>query len=244
MAELVLAAAIFSGIFIAFYTLPRMFLEQALSWSEALLLGALVISAAVFLGRYGLSPWGIPLVVLYLALLGFLPYAQAKLRGRTAHALAQREIARWRRTIAFDPENVGAYVFLAQAYIELGDLPQALDAYQTALRLRPNDLRIRREYEKLLQQKRSENGAGWTCLICRCENSPDASRCLRCGAPAPRTVKKPSPLDRYVPPAALALAVLLLGLWLCGVLGTGLLLGLCLVLFVAVFLLFALRPPS
>ena len=57
-------------------------------------------------------------------------------------------VFRWKQVIVVDPENAKAYNNLAVAYEALGDIDEAVDAYQRATELEPDNKYYRLNYRR------------------------------------------------------------------------------------------------
>src|SRR5579862_5487602 len=61
--------------------------------------------------------------------------------------LWREAIYRWEKAVAIDPSYAAAYNDLAVAYEHEGNLAKAKDAYEKALKIDPNNIQIRQNYE-------------------------------------------------------------------------------------------------
>lgn len=61
--------------------------------------------------------------------------------------LWREAIYRWEKAVELDPNYAAAYNDLAVAYEHEGDLAKAKNAYERALKIDPNNIQIRQNYE-------------------------------------------------------------------------------------------------
>jgi Tfp pilus assembly protein PilF len=61
--------------------------------------------------------------------------------------LWREAIYRWEKAVELDPNYAAAYNDLAVAYEHEGELAKAKDAYEKALKIEPNNIQIRQNYE-------------------------------------------------------------------------------------------------
>lgn len=61
--------------------------------------------------------------------------------------LWREAIYRWEKAVKLDPNYAAAFNDLAVAYEHEGDLAKAKDAYERALKIEPNNIQIRQNYE-------------------------------------------------------------------------------------------------
>lgn len=61
--------------------------------------------------------------------------------------LWREAIYRWEKAVELDPSYAAALNDLAVAYEHEGDLAKAKDAYERALKIEPNNIQIRQNYE-------------------------------------------------------------------------------------------------
>lgn len=216
---LVAVFVLLSGLIIAFMTIPRMWLDGLLSGLEALILmgGVLGLTALI------LSTWGGPIMVLgttaYMGAIAWLPYVRRLMAYRQEIWIGREEAAKWQKTIAFDPKNQGAHLFLARALVRMGRLDEALKGYEEALRLSPVDPEARKEYNQSLQLQRRLSGQPWICPACAAENRSRIRQCFRCGAYLPRLSTPPPRTVGTFGWVTGGLVLVLIALWALGRLG-------------------------
>ncbi len=232
------------GLALALFYVPRMYLDRALTGTEAAVIGGVVF------GLCGVchTIWGTAashaLGVVIITAIGCLPYARRMLSRRYESAVAQRELADWRRTIAFDPKNTGAHVFAAEALRDLGRYAEAVSFFERALALNPRDPAVQRALEATTQLKRAAAGENWICATCRAENAAKAHECFRCGAHLPLAGRSRSPVAAYgiVPLAATVVLASVLGF--SGAIGPSAMLLLCWLGALAVVAFHAIVSPA
>jgi len=142
----------------------------------ALSVGIGLIVMAVSLA---LSPWYFPslaltVLVVVIAYLGSI--IETRIRWR--RLLAEEE-ARYLEAIRFDDKNAAAHGYLASAYRQQGRLQEALDEYQRAIALDPNDPEWQAQLKALMVQIEETQAP----LVCpRCEMPLDAAgkTCPKC----------------------------------------------------------------
>ena len=78
--------------------------------------------------------------------------------------LWREAIYRWEKAVELDPGYAAAYNDLAVAYEHEGQLAKAKDAYEKALKIDPNNIQIRQNYElfKEINDRASEKAADKT----------------------------------------------------------------------------------
>jgi len=192
-----------AGLLLALLHIPRMFFDGTLSLGEAASFGVLVLVLSIGV----IVCWGTALGYIIgggLALAcGALPYVQYRLGYRAVAAYAGREIAKWSKTLDFDPSNAGAHGYLAKSYVELGRFDEAVAHYLEAMRLSPHDMQVRHDYEIAMQAQRQRHGQVWLCPVCRAQNDAHVTRCFRCSS---RLMRWELPAQPVLDCAALATA--------------------------------------
>ena len=97
------------------------------------------------------------------------------------------------RAIQFDPRNLGAREYLANALHDLGDLDRAIDEMQVAV-----DIGAGMESQYMLSKWTKEryirDSTNPVCKWCMTEGQPGERRCAKCGADLPYQ----SPLGRWL----------------------------------------------
>jgi tetratricopeptide (TPR) repeat protein len=119
-------------------------LDKELSTLQCIVLGAVLLLIAS--GASGLLH--MPGVVFFLLL--FLPIISLKIiQGlEEKHGLKmeeeqrRQEIRDWEYTVQKEPEFAGAYIFLGDLHLRLGERDKALAYYRKALSLRPEDPKV------------------------------------------------------------------------------------------------------
>lgn len=229
---------------LALYYVPRMYLDRALTGSEAAAASGIVLGlCGVCHSIWGAAP-GYALGVVIIAAIGCLPYARRMLSRRDELAVAERELAEWRRTIAFDARNRGAYVYAAEALRNLGRYAEAVSLYERAMALGPRDPAVQRALEVTTQLKRASAGENWICTTCRAENAARIRECFRCGAHLPLAGAAGSPVAAYgiAPLAALVVPASALGI--CGAISPSAMLLLCWLGALGVVVFYAIVSPA
>jgi tetratricopeptide (TPR) repeat protein len=199
-----------------------MVLDGILSGLEALVLALgllFVITAAGVLVKPAPLASG-TLMVLFPFALSTLPYIRCRLRDRGLRALKDQEIARCRKTIAFDARNTGAHLMLAKALEARGGYAEAVQCYETVLNLDKDNRDAKRGIEDCLNLERAEAGQSWLCHVCHAENTPQALACAGCRTPRsrPALVSDP-PLQRVGVWVGLAMELAIVVLLCAGSLG-------------------------
>jgi tetratricopeptide (TPR) repeat protein len=205
---------------ICVWYLPRMVLDGVLSGGEALAVGAalvlwLMASAAIATVAPVVS--GALNVVLVFGLAA-TPYGRYRLRDRTERNLRDREIERCRKTIAWDRKNAGAHEILGDALRAQHDYQEAIECYEAALDLEPENRSARRSLEECHRLSRISDGATWLCHVCHAENPPREIQCFQCRTPRGQEAARPSLLLRGTAWGAVACGAALLALLIAGVL--------------------------
>lgn len=237
----VAAFVLLAGLTVGFLTIPRMWLDGLLSGLEAIALIATVLAlTGVIISTWG-SAMMVAATVVFVAVFGSLPYFRRITAYRQEMAMARADADKWQKTIAFDPKNQGAHLFLARAHVKMGRLDPALKEYEEALRLSPGDPEARKEYNRTLQLQRSLTGQPWICPACAAENRGRLRQCFRCGAYMPRVAAPPPGLLRAFAAGVIGLTLVLALLWGMGWLDPTALLAGAVLLFAAFFAASSLR---
>lgn len=189
-----------SSIVICVYTVPRMVLDGVLSLAEGILLACgmvLLIALAGALSKVAPDP-SIALVLAFVSTLGALPYVCYVLRGRGDRRIAQQDIDRSERALAFDPNLNPARVALGDAYRGLGLYDTAASYYEAALEREPDSRAAQRGLDECLRLQSVARGETWGCHICSSANDPRDLKCRKCKTPRGRVVGT-APAHRITP---------------------------------------------
>jgi tetratricopeptide (TPR) repeat protein len=127
-----------------------------------------------------LSPWYFPsLALIFLIAVTVYLGSLIEMRVRWRRLLAEEE-ARYLEAIRFDEKNAAAHGYLARVYRQQGRLEDALDQYQQAIALDPNDLEWPAKLKVLMAQI-EEIQASPPCPRCEAPLDAAGKTCPKCG---------------------------------------------------------------
>lgn len=86
--------------------------------------------------------------------------------------------------IEFDPRNLGAREYLAEALYNLGELDRAIDEMQVAVNMGAG-MECQYRLNKWLRERQLRDTANPVCRWCNTENQAGARKCSRCGSDLP-----------------------------------------------------------
>lgn len=181
------------GVIVCVYTVPRMVIDGVLTCVEGILLACAMILMIVGGGALAkVAPTISTLLVLtFLFMLGALPYVRYLLRDRGNWAIAQQDIERYERSLAFDSSLNAARVALGDTYRELGLYDKAVEYYEDALDREPEHREAHKGLEECLKLQSVARKETWLCHICSAANDPRDERCFNCETPRGRLVRTP-----------------------------------------------------
>ncbi len=96
----------------------------------------------------------------------------------------KRRCQEYIQAIQFDPRNLGAREYLAEALYNLGELDRAIDEMQVAVNMGAG-LECRYKLDKWMKERHLRDTSNPVCRWCFTENAPRARRCSHCGAELP-----------------------------------------------------------
>lgn len=177
------------GTVVLFITLPKLLLDGILTGAEAAAYAGILVVAIASAGLLtDVAPGAATLLAGgFIVGTAALMCIRHHLGARGYRALAARKIERCRKTIAFDPRNVGAHLMLAEAMRDAKRYEEAIAAYERALDREPRNRKAQRGLEDCIALQRAARGETWQCYACHAENLPRARRCIKCGTPQTRT---------------------------------------------------------
>jgi len=159
-----------------------LYLEKALDLVEFLLLLCVVLAYAgqVFVSwESGVGP---VLLLLGLAFVGGVVWAQAEMRKRALRRMLAEDIIKWRRTLQADSRNLGAYEFLSEAYAAAGAYAEADQVLEWAQFLFPEERRFHELRERISRRAAEARGRekALRCPICGSRLEATALVCTAC----------------------------------------------------------------
>ena len=176
---MVLVGIILAAVF--FMAVLRWWSEGIFEASDAFLLS--VIFCGLIFGLFAARDlWERLLAFVPLAAVGgFLIYSY-KTGGLRAYL--KKQCDDYIRAIQFDPRNLGARQYLADALYSLGELDQAIDELQVAVNMgAPTESQYK--LAKWTKERRLRDTTTPVCGWCETENAPGARVCSKCGSELP-----------------------------------------------------------
>jgi hypothetical protein len=176
---MVLVGIILAAVF--FMAVLRWWSEGIFEASDAFLLS--VVFCGLIFGLFAAhGTWEFLLAFVPLvAVGGFLIYSY-KTGGLRAYL--RRQCNDYIRAIQFDPRNLGAREYLAEALHNLGELDQAIDELQVAVNMgAPTESQYK--LAKWTKERRLRDTTAPICRWCETENAQGARACSRCGSELP-----------------------------------------------------------
>ncbi|NIM05652.1 MAG: tetratricopeptide repeat protein [Armatimonadetes bacterium] len=163
------------------YRLIAAWLERELAgWEAAALLGGL-LGFAVLAMKLSETRWFIPFLFAVLVIMFILRSIPGRLAEARKQQLLQADLETYRKALDFDPRNVAAYSFLADTYMKLGAVDQAIAHYRQALEVDPNLFEEKKKLEKALRLRDVLGAKTMFCPQCLRPRNPKENECLECG---------------------------------------------------------------
>ena len=165
------------GIFVVLYWWS----EGAIEASEGLVLA--VVFGSLILGLFSAQNWW-QFTLAFVPLLAAAGYAAYTCKvGGWRHYYKNR-CTEYIAAIQFDPKNLAAREYLADALYNLGDLDRAVDEMQAAVDLGAG-MECQYKLGKWSKERYFRDTANPICRWCETENQPGQRTCVKCGADLP-----------------------------------------------------------
>ena len=188
MVRMLLVGVILAAVFLM--AVIRWWSEGIYEASDALLLA--VVFCGLIFGLFAAS-------TVWQFLLAFVPlsaasaYAVYSYKTGGMRAYLKKRCADHIRAIQFDPRNVGAREYLAEALHDLGELDRAIDEMQVAVNMGAG-VECHYTLAKWTKERHLRDSTNPVCRWCMTENAPESRTCSNCGAMLPYQ----SPLGRWL----------------------------------------------
>lgn len=169
------------------------FLDQTISTSGAVVGAAVLISLMAAVVKLWGSIWGYLIVFLVLAVSLATPYVTEHLDRAATQRMYESDIAAYRRAVSADPANVAAWSAMGDAYMRMGQVNEAIQAYQEAMQRSPRPREEEPKLKKALDRQGKMQAAGIYCGHCQHDSLHWVTRCEACG----QRVRRP-PLTHWL----------------------------------------------
>lgn len=176
---MILVGVVLASLFLL--VVMRWWAEGALGTSDAILLT--VVFGGLIFGLFASRElWQVVLAFVPLAAgAAYLIYNYTTIGTRS---FLKRRYQEYMQVIQFDPRNVGAREYLAEALYNLGELDRAIDEMQVAVNMGAG-LECRYRLDKWIKERRLRDTLNPVCKWCFTENAPRTKTCSRCGSELP-----------------------------------------------------------